>query len=388
MKDGFVKVAAVTPKLRVTDCDHNKKQIEKCLEQCDAQEVKVAVFPELCLTGYTCSDLFLQDVLLREAWEALLELVRQSQGKKRLVFVGLPFYYQSRLFNVAAAYSNGELLGLVPKLHLPNYSEFYEKRHFAEGNFEVEWIMVPGVEKKVPFGSRILFFCEEMPQMVVGAEICEDLWVTIPPSSYHASAGATMVVNLSASDELTGKDAYRRKLVSMQSAGAVCAYLYADAGEGESTTDLVFAGHDLVAENGTLLSETKRFESGMAVTEIDFGKLVSERRRITTFQTADELRKEYVSVPFSLSMEETALTRIFGRTPFVPVRKEERDSRCDEILNLQVLGLKTRLKHIGCQKAVVGISGGLDSTLALLVTVRAFDALEIDRKNIDRKSVV
>lgn len=382
MRDGFIKVAAVTPKLRVTDCRYNSEQIEDCLEECENNKVSLVVFPEFTLTGYTCSDLFLQDTLIENSWNELLSLVKKSEGRKQLVFVGLPFLFQGRLYNVAAAYCNGELLGLVPKQHIPNYGEFYEQRHFIKGPGKVRMIQVPGIEQKIAFGSKQLFECRELPGLVVGAEICEDLWVTVPPSSYHIMAGATVIVNLSASDELTGKDSYRRQLVSMQSAGGICGYLYADAGEGESTTDLVFAGHNIIAENGSILCETERFTNSMAVTELDLGRLKSERKRMTTFQADDELKEEYEYIPFSLEKTQTVLTRTFGKTPFVPGAREARDYRCNEILNIQVMGLKTRLKHIGCKKAVIGISGGLDSTLALLVTARAFDELGIDRKNI------
>ena len=384
MRDGFIKVAAATTDIRVGDVPYNVEQILKEVERLEKEQVKCVVFPELSITGYTCGDLFLQDILLSKALQGLKRITRESEGKDILVIVGLPMMHHTRLYNVAAVVQNGELLGLVPKTNIPTYSEFYEGRHFATAGEETDYIQVAGMgEEYVPFSSKLLFRCEEIPEFVLGIDICEDLWMPVPPSSYHAQASATVIANLSASDETTGKDSYRRELVKSQSGRLVCAYLYADAGEGESSTDLVFAGHNIIAENGSILGETKRFLNGTVITEIDLGRLVSERRRITTYPVCDPEDAGYDVIEFHWGkIQQTDLTRHYEQTPFVPGNKADRDYRCDEILDIQAMGLKKRLNHTGCKDAVIGISGGLDSTLALLVTVKAFDMLGLDHKGI------
>ena len=378
MKDGFLRTAAATPKIRVADPQYNAKQIIELMEQGESRGVKVMVFPELCLTGYTCSDLFLQASLLESVKRELKHIVEASKKLHMIAFVGLPWEHEGKLYNAAAAISGGRILGLVPKKNLPNYSEFYELRHFTPGKEAVTTTEFFG--KEVPFGMNLLFQCEKMPRLKVAAELCEDLWTPNPPSVAHALAGATVVVNLSASDEMVGKDSYRRSLVSAQSARLICGYIYATAGEGESTTDLVFGGQHLIAENGTILAEAKRFENQIICADLDVDRLTSERRRMTTYP--EQRTDGYQVVRFSLSIEETKLTRYFDPRPFVPSDKHNRDQRCDEILNIQAMGLKKRLAHTHCQSAVIGISGGLDSTLALLVTARAFDLLGIPRKQI------
>ena len=375
MKDGFIRVCAATPDIRVADCAYNEKNIMNLMDEAYEKQVSVLVFPELCITGYTCSDLFLQDVLLKAAQDSLRHIAAHSAGKNMLVFVGMPFMHKGKLFNVAAAICDGRLLGLVPKKNIPNYSEFYELRHFTPGMDECV-----DTALGVKLGSRLLFRCENIEELVVGAEICEDVWVACPPSTYHAQAGATLIVNCSASDETTGKDIYRRALISGQSARLVCGYIYANAGEGESTQDLVFGGQNLVCENGNVLAETQRFKNGTAIAELDLQRLVNERRRMNTYtvNTGDD----YEIVDFTLEKYDLGLTRYYARTPFVPSSKVDRDVRCEEILSIQAMGLKKRLAHTGCRNAVIGISGGLDSTLALLVTARAFDSLSIPRENI------
>lgn len=375
MKDGFIRVCAATPDIRVADCAYNEKNIMNLMDEAYEKQVSVLVFPELCITGYTCSDLFLQDVLLKAAQDSLRHIAAHSAGKNMLVFVGMPFMHKGKLFNVAAAICDGRLLGLVPKKNIPNYSEFYEMRHFTPGMDECV-----DTALGVKLGSRLLFRCENIEELVVGAEICEDVWVACPPSTYHAQAGATLIVNCSASDETTGKDIYRRALISGQSARLVCGYIYANAGEGESTQDLVFGGQNLVCENGNVLAETQRFKNGTAIAELDLQRLVNERRRMNTYtvNTGDD----YEIVDFTLEKYDLELTRYYARTPFVPSSKVDRDVRCEEILSIQAMGLKKRLAHTGCRNAVIGISGGLDSTLALLVTARAFDSLSIPRENI------
>lgn len=378
MRDGFIKVAASTPEIRVADVDYNKELIAQGMDQAWKDGIQLLVYPELCLTGYTCGDLFWQEELLEKARRGLTELVMHSLGKKMLVFVGLPWEKDGKLYNVAAVISDGELLGLVPKRFLPAYSEFYEERNFTPGEEEVTWVTVNG--KRVSFGSKILFSCPEVRGLSVAAELCEDLWTPMPPSISHAMAGATVIVNLSASDETTGKNSYRRNLISGQSARLLCGYVYASAGEGESSTDLVFGGHNVIAENGVILAESPLFKNSRIVTELDIQRLRADRRKQTTFSVGG--REGYEEVLFHLEERETKLTRFIDPAPFVPSDERRKAQRCEEIFSIQAMGLKKRLKHTGCKNVTVGISGGLDSTLALLVTARAFDLLGIDRSSI------
>ena len=440
MKDGFIKVAAGTPDVQVADCEFNADKIIEMVHEMEEQGAKVMVFPELCITGYTCGDLFWQETLLEEARAQLLRIAEETEEVDALIFVGLPLEYQGKLYNVAAGLSHGEILGFVPKINLPNYNEFYEARYFTSGEkvdgsitikkeapeleFDTEkfaGILTGGKviefgfddmdeeydmedeenpdyieddseeedmdEYDVSISPNLVFTCNEIPKLQVAAEICEDLWVPNPPSVQHAYHGANLIVNLSASDEVVGKDAYRRSLVSAQSARLLCGYIYASAGEGESTQDVVYGGHNLIAENGTILAESRRFVNGVIYADLDINRLNNERRRMTTCQFAPDITPEgqniyYNEAFFSLEMEETELARKFDSRPFVPDAKVERERRCDEILNIQAMGLKKRLAHIHCQNAVIGLSGGLDSTLALLVTVRAFDMLGMDRSKI------
>ena len=378
MKHGFVKVAAATPDIKVADCIYNAQSICSDMKKAAEQGAKIVVFPELCLTGYTCSDLFWQERMLDAAKEGLRKIIKTSITLDGLFFVGLPWEVNQKLYNVAAAVSNGELLGLVPKKYLPNYAEFYEARHFTPGKEDVEWVTFDGQE--VPFGMKQMFRCTEMPGLTVAAEICEDLWVPNPPSVAAAMAGATVIVNLSASNENTGKSLYRTALVQNQSARLICGYIYASAGEGESTTDLVFSGHNLIAENGTVLKQSQRFKNEMIYSELDIHKLRSERRRMTTYQVDGSY--EYTDIEFHLKKTETELSRYVDPNPFVPSGKSDRERRCEEILTIQALGLKKRMAHTGCKSVVVGISGGLDSTLALLVMAKAVDMLGLPRTSI------
>ena len=378
MKDGFIRVAASTPEVKVADVEYNREQI--CCRIIEGRErgAKIMVFPELVLTGYTCGELFNQKPLLTKAREELKKLVDFTAGSDMLVFAGVPWEYNNKLYNTAAAIQDGELLALIPKMCLPNYSEFYELRYFNPG-FEKP-VAVPWEDGYVLMGSKILFNCANVENLVVGAEICEDVWVLNPPSIGHASAGATVIVNCSASDETTGKSDYRRSLISGQSARLLCGYIYANAGEGESTQDLVFGGQNIIAENGTMLAESRRFENETVYADMDLERLECERRRMTTYQTAG--RENYVFIDFSLHEVENRPERFIDPSPFVPQDEESRNRRCEEILSIQAMGLKKRLKHTGCRSAVIGISGGLDSTLALLVTVRAFDLLGLARDKI------
>ena len=378
MEQGFVKVAAVTPKIRVADPVYNRTVICECMEKACGEGAKIILFPELCLTGYTCGDLFLQQLLLKQASEQLLRVAEATRDMDALVMVGLPVERAGKLYNVAAVLSHGEILGMVPKANIPSYAEFYEGRHFSEGNREPVQFTFEG--KRIPFGTNLLFSCEEMEGLTVGCEICEDLWVANPPGTNHALMGATVIANLSASNETVGKDEYRELLVKSSSARLICGYIYASAGEGESTQDLVFGGHNLIAENGIILAQAKRFQGQTVYADLDIQRILSERRRMGTF--GKESQAAYVVVPFHLKKEETKLSRSFGCMPFVPTDEEKRNRRCEEILSIQSYGLKKRYEHTGLSVAVVGISGGLDSTLALLVTVRTFDMLGLDRKGI------
>ena len=378
MKQGFVKVAAVTPDIRVADVEFNKEQICRKMDEAAASGAKIIVFPELCVTGYTCSDLFTQDVLLDHAREVLTEIAAHTRDMDALVFVGAPLAVDGELYNVAAAMNHGKILGLTTKTFLPNYGEFYEMRQFREGPEKAREIEFDG--EMVPFGPNILFTAKQMEHLIVAAEICEDVWSPVPPSIEAVREGATVIVNCSASDETIGKATYRESLIEGQSARLIAGYIYSNAGEGESTTDLVFGGHNLIAENGTILAESKRFENGIIYSEIDVNRLMSERRKNTTFKTAKE--RTLTRVPFDIEITETELTRVFPSRPFVPRENRERAKRCEEILTIQAMGLKKRLEHTHAKCAVVGISGGLDSTLALLVTAKAFDALGLDRKHI------
>lgn len=386
MKDGFIKVAAVTPDIEVGNTSYNTEQILRCIDNAAKQDVKLLVFPELCLSGYTCNDLFLQNILLNGCLTGLEQTRMASEAVDMVIIVGLPFLFHARLYNTAAVLHHGQLLGLVPKQHIPNYSEFYEARHFTPAPAQNDYVDIPALGEHgchIPFGAKLLFAADNLPEFVLGIDICEDLWMPIPPSCYHAMASATVIANLSASDETTGKEIYRRELVSNQSARLISGYIYADAGEGESSTDLVFAGHNLIAENGSILAQSERFHNGMIISELDLERLTSERRRIGTFHITSPAQAGYDVCHFSFAdLTETTLTRFYSRTPFVPDSKADRDRRCNEIFNIQAMGLKKRLAHTHCKSAVLGISGGLDSTLALLVTARAFDLLGLDHSGI------
>lgn len=376
-ENGFIRAAAASPALRVADCTYNADQIIGVMREYAEKNVQLLCLPEFALTGYTCSDLFLQDTLLRGAEDGLAAILKASEGLNVVVLVGLPVRHNGKLYNCAAVLCNGELLGLVPKVHLPNYGEFYEKRHFIHGMREPECIELAGQETLI--GTNLLFACKQLPAFVLAAEVCEDLWSPIPPSCAHALAGATVVANLSASDETVGKAAYRRELVCGQSARLLCAYLYADAGHGESTTDMTFAGHNLIAENGSLLADAAPFAGEDAVTELDLGRMVQERQRNTTFMPETN---GYTTVEFELPPVELALIRPVSCTPFVPQDAATRAERCELILRIQAEGLAKRMEHTHAKCGVLGISGGLDSCLALLVAVRACKVLGRDAKDI------
>lgn len=378
MRQGFVKAAAATPEVKVADPVFNREQICNGIREAAAKGAKIIVFPELCLSGYTCGDLFLQERLLSECKKQLMEIIDFTKGKDALIFIGLPLEREGKLYNVAAALQDGRVLAFIPKAFIPSYAEFYETRHFTPGNAEAVSFLFNGEE--VFFGTNILLEAEGMEGLVVGCEICEDIWMPEAPGISHARTGATVIVNLSASNETVGKDVYREMLVKSTSAKLIAGYIYTSAGEGESTQDLVFGGHNMIAENGTMLVQAKRFENQIIYGDIDIHRLRMERRRMSTY-TMDGA-KDYIVLPFALKEVVTKLDRGFPKFPFVPDDPAERNKRCDEILAIQSYGLKKRFLHTGCQKAVIGVSGGLDSTLALLVTVRTFDLLKLERSQI------
>ena len=379
MKYGFVKVAAATPHIRVGDVRFNTNEIIQKIRKADELGAELLVFPELCVCGYTCGDLFGQDVLLQGALSALKEISLATKGLQMLIFVGVPLRANGVLYNCAAAVNDGQVIAFVPKSNLPNYAEFYEKRNFQPYRGETLSIAFDG--REVPFGNRILFRSVSDEDFTVAAEICEDLWVPNPPSVSHALAGANIIVNLSASDETTGKADYRRLLIRSQSAKTVSAYVYADAGDGESTTDMVFSGHNIISENGEILAESKLFENSITISEVDVRKLSFERRRINTFYDPHELFG-YKIIPFRAAAKSEKLTRTISKWPFVPGNEADREKRAELILSMQSAGLRSRIAHTKARSAVIGISGGLDSSLALLVAVRTFDSLQMDRRNI------
>ena len=457
MIEGFLRVAVATPKIKVADVRFNTDAVLREITEADRQGVSLLVFPELVLTAYTCADLFHQTILIERAATALDEVAEATRRTQLVAVVGVPYMVDHKLYNCAAVLHAGRILALVPKKNLPNYSEFYERRWFTPGQARVVTLThrsaVTGEEYAIPFGMNILVEAMDRPDFRLACEICEDVWVLDPPSTRHVLAGATVIANTSASDETVGKDSYRRELIRSTSARLVSVYCYANAGDGESTTDLVFGGQDIIAENGSVVTEGRRFDTGLYIADVDLQRITQERARMTTFPDIDDtLRDAYSIVKFRFtpakksaggetqasadtekasaaeaqprkkSFEEVfaayvdpqastgasafggasrAATRVVPETlagqlaadaadlrryvdpkPFVPSGAAERNARCDEIFTIQALGLKKRLEHTGCQSAVIGISGGLDSTLALLVIARAFDMLGLPRENI------
>ena len=375
MRHGFIKVASASPSLKVGNPDYNKDRIIDLMRKAEKEGVKVLVFPELSITGYTSGDLFFQSSLLSSSQDALLDIKEASKDLDLLSFVGYPLKYNGKLYNTLAAIQHGSILAFFAKRNLPTYGEFYEERWFTPSPSENMLIDYKGED--VVFGSKIILSYSD--SLKISAEICEDLWVPDPPSTHHAMAGATLIVNASASDELIGKSEYRKDLVSGQSARIIGAYIYSDASEGESTTDMVFTGSNVIAENGTILKAVDYSLNELIVSEIDTEKLERERYVRNTFPVSQE---GYAYIDVSFNECETKLTRYIAPHPFVPENEEKRNERCDKILTLQALGLKKRLQHTRSKKVVVGLSGGLDSTLALLVAVKAFDMLSLDRKGI------
>ena len=378
MKDGFIKTAAASFDVTVADCVTNAEKITEIIKNSAENGVRLLALPELCITGYTCSDLFLQSELLEGAKTALKSICENTKSADIIAVVGLPISKNSRLYNCAAVLYKGEILGVVPKANIPNYNEFYEKRHFCPAPKNNSALTL--FDKEIPFGTNLIFACADMKNFTFAAEICEDLWVAAPPSVNHAKNGANIIVNLSASNEVIGKCEYRRSLVSGQSARLVCGYVYCSAGDGESTTDTVFASHHIIAENGVVLKENTLFENGLIQTEIDVDRIDGERRKIGSYQT--EVSPDYKTISFDMQKTVTELTREIPQTPFVPGDALKIDERCSLILTMQAMGLKKRIVHTHAKGVVIGISGGLDSTLALLAAVRAFDILKRSRTEI------
>ncbi len=381
MKHGFLKVACATPNIRVADCTYNVNEMINIASEANKQKVKVLVFPELCITSYSCADMFFSNVLLDSSYKALVRYIEQTKEYDMLSILGLPMFCENKIYNCAAVVKGGELLGVVAKSNLPTYGEFYEGRYFVPCPDENIDFSFNG--KTVPFGRNILFSCNSMPLLKVGVEICEDIWVNTPPSNMLSIAGATLLANLSASNEVVAKDEYRRILVSSQSAKTVSAYIYANCGEGESTTDMVCSGHSIIAENGTIISERIPFDYSRGkfiIADVDLEKLSLERRRRNTVTT--NIDKNIVHVPFDFKMEQTAITRYIDPHPFVPSDESELERNINTVRSIQSYGLKQRMTASGINKCIIGVSGGLDSTLALISTTHAFKVMCKDLRNI------
>ena len=376
MKNGFIRVGYATPDIKVADVVNNEGEIIKKIDWAYENKLSILTLPELCVTGYTCGDLFFQQKLLDEAETAVLRIAEHTKGMQLFVFVGAPIRRDGKLYNCAAAIFDGKILGFVPKTFLPNYNEFQEARYFAEGP-KISEILING--EKYPFGSKLLFNSSTVPELSIAAEICEDLWVADPPSNSHAQAGATIICNLSASNETVNKEEYRRELVKNQSARLMCAYIYASAGLGESTTDLVFSAHSLICEDGVIMKESSLFKNESGFVEVDLQKLTMERTRNNCFV---QKGCGYNTVYFDFAPDDAQLSYKISQAPFVPSVDDELTHRCEKILTMQAAALKKRLEHIGSGSLVLGISGGLDSCLALLVCARTMDMLNLPRKNV------
>ena len=378
MTDGFIKVASATCDIKVADTKYNADAIVEKIKEATDGGVKIICFPELCITGYTCGDLFLQDTLLKGAIEAVEYIAYETKNIDIVAIVGLPCVINQKLYNIAVVINHGKVLGGTAKQNIPNYGEFYEMRHFTPASFDFNEEVSFGRAKSACICCNQIYSTEEMPNLKFGIEICEDLWVADSPSIRLAEGGATIIFNLSASDEVIGKRDYRRNIVNAKSGSLICGYVYANAGVGESTQDMVFAGHNIISENGTILAESKLFENEVIIADIDVDKLAYERRRMNTFKPCETISE----IKFSLTHKTTVLEHAPAKYPFVPATQNNLNNRCKDILTMQAVGLATRIKHIGCKKVVLGLSGGLDSTLALIVTIHAFDRLDMDKRGI------
>lgn len=376
MKDGFIKVAAISSKVRVADCEFNKNEIIKYIDIEYKKGAKILVFPELAISAYTCGDLFLQDLLIEACKLALKDIILSTKNKKAIIFIGVPFRYRSKLYNTAAVINNGKLLALIPKTFIPNYSEFYELRYFT-GAEKIKDSFVNIFDEEVYFGTKCLFSPKIFSALRIGVEICEDLWTPNSPSIAAALAGANIIVNLSASNEIVAKASYRERLIENHSAKLYSGYIYASCGEGESSTDLVFSAHNIIAECGNILAQSNRFSANAIEAELDIQRLESFRQRENTFEIDNGA---YIDIDFELDFEETEISRYINPHPFIPAESEYK--YLDDILNIQAYSLKQRLEHTNIQNIILGISGGLDSTLALVACIKCFDLMNISRKNI------
>ncbi|WP_058485484.1 NAD(+) synthase [Defluviitalea phaphyphila] len=388
MSNGFIRIGAAVPKVTVCDCKKNVDEIIKLIKQAKENLVQILAFPELCITGYTCGDLFNNELLLNESIKELKRIIDYSANLNMLILVGIPLMVDDQLFNCGVFILNGKILGVIPKTAIPNHGEFYEKRWFASSTNAISK-EIKLCDQIVPFGTDLLFKSTNNKNLCIGIEICEDLWTPIPPSSFQCLHGATLILNPSASNEAVGKSNYRKSLVKQQSARCMTGYLYVSCGYGESTTDLVFGGHAMIYENGSLLKERRPFEDNIPIiySELDLDRLISDRRKSSSFKTligSDEnYSKNFRTIYFELSFNKLSnLTRYINPYPFVPSNIQTKNERCSEIFSIQVNGLIKRLEHTKAKTVVLGISGGLDSTLALLVCVEAFDKLKMNRKNI------
>ena len=381
MEYGFVRVAAATPYIKVADCFYNAKNIIEDIKKAEKNKTSIICFPELCITGYTCSDLFLQDSLLQDSQKALKHIMQETKDLNITCIVGMPIEFLGKLYNSAVCFYKGKILGIIPKTHIPNYNEFYEKRHFNNLSDNAKYFL--NLDKfnncSTCFGKTI-FKIENIKNFTFAIEICEDLWSVIPPSSNYAINGANIIFNLSASNEIAGKSIYRKELIKTQSARCICGYVYANAGQGESTTDLVFSGHNLIYENGRILNESIPFENNIIYSDIDLEYINSERRRNSTFKTKQT--DDYHIVSYNMENVSFDIDKYIDTMPFVPKDKDKRDIRCKEIIDIQAYGLKKRMEHIGIKNVIIGISGGLDSTHALIVINRTFELLGYDKKGI------
>ncbi len=379
MNYGFVKTACATPTIRVADCSYNSEQIISQISLAAQRGVSLVVFPELCVTGYTCADMFLHKFLLEQAEKAIEQILHRTSTIPIMAIVGVPVAVDDALYNCAAVIYKGKLLGLVPKINLPNYSEYYELRYFTSGKGVKEKIIYASQE--VTIDADVVFTCNQLRDFKIGIEISEDINAVYSPSQHLALEGkATVIANLAASNEYAGRSEYRRDLVRITSAKLCCAYMFASAGPGESTTDAVYSAHNIIAENGNILGESVKYSEGITYADIDVERLSNERRKNNNFTSVKE--SDIKSVGFDVTLKQTKLSRKFRKHPFIPSEKAELIKRCEDILTMQAIGLSTRMQSASIKDLVVGISGGLDSTLALIVSVKALDILGLDRKNL------
>ncbi|MDR1392259.1 MAG: NAD(+) synthase [Clostridiales bacterium] len=380
MFENYIKVACASPEIKVGDCMYNAEKILENIKTSANNKISILCLPELCITGYTCGDLFLNKTLLNSAWKALNFLIEHSKEKEIITICGLPFEIFGKTFNAAGVFSKGKLLGIVPKTNIPNYGEFYEKRYFSPAFEKNEYLNINN--KKIPFGTKIIFHVNETNNCKFAIEICEDLWIPDSPSIMHSKIGANIIINLSASNEVIGKSEHRRTQVKSQSLRLVCAYVYNSAGIGESTTDMVFLGHNIISENGHIINESKFPKDSFISSEIDLSAINFERRRINTFKFDPNIKKDYDTILCNLNQTLITLSRKIDPHPFIPSNSEKMIERCEEILNMLALSLEKRLKYLSCETVVVGVSGGLDSTLALLIIIKTFESLKLNLNGI------